>query len=612
MNAALVAAWMTRLDAAGAVWSGSFWRACWQGGVFIGLAWAVCRAVPTLSPRVRHGLWLLACLKLAVGLAWAAPLALPVRSDALPFAFAAPVVSAPSHPPLLRGTGRDIGNVPNAPLASAAPRPALSWRMILFGLWVGGVGAGLGRMARQAFALKHLCRNARPLDDTTMGEWARALGIGLGLAHPPRVAECDAIAAPLVAGPLCPLILLPPGFAARFSPDESRLALAHELAHVRGGDLWLALIPAVAQILFFPFPPVWFACREWTTARESLRDQDALRLTNAPAAVYGGLLLKLAAQDNKPRTNTLHGAIGATANYHTLHSRLLWMKRQAQDSRPVPRWRRPVLALLALPLLALLTPWRIQARGAATPAIVPAAPPAGSAAEAADPARIAALDLRANGDPRKRYLLIGTGADAPPGGYHLLVALPGGGGGPDFQSFVKRIQAYGLPPGYLVAELVAPQWTPTQARTLVWPTRANTLPGVGFPTEAFVEDTIRDVQARYALNARYVFTLGWASGGPACYAAGLQPVTQTRGAFIAMSVFLPATLPPLNPARDRRFFLQQPLDANLAPLDMATAARAQLRAQGANVKLVTYEGGYGWHRGVYAQIRRGIDWLEQK
>ena len=483
--------------------------------------------------------------------------------------------------------------------------------MILFGLWLCGVGVGLGRMARQAFALKRLCRGARSLDDTLVGEWAREIGIGLGLAHPPRVAECDAHPAPLVAGPLRPLILLPPGFALRFSPDESRLALAHELAHVRGGDLWLALIPALAQILFFPVPFVWLACREWTTARELLRDQDALRLTNAPAAVYGGLLLKLVAQDNAPRTNILHGALGATSDYHTLHQRLLWMKRQAHDSQRVSRWMRPVAALLALPLLALLTPWRIQASGAVTPAVAHATPPVKSAADAADPARTPALDLRANGDPRKRYLLIGTGADAPPGGYHLLVVLPGGGGGDDFQSFVKRIHAYGLPPGYLIAELIAPRWTKAQAQTLVWPTRANTLPGVGFPTETFVEDTIRDVQSRYALDARYVFTLGWASGGPACYAASLQPTTQTRGAFIAMSVFLPATLAPLDPARDRRFFLQQPLDADMAPLEMATSARSQLRARGASVELVTYEGGYGWHKGVYAQIRRGMDWLER-
>lgn len=611
MNAALWAAGLTRLEAASAWWGSGFWRACWQGSLVILLVWAVCRAVPALSPHIRHWLWLLVCLKLVVGLAWAVPLLLPARSAALPFAFDAPDISGLRQPTLLRGTGRRAGDAPTATHSYAMPQRTFSWRALLFGAWMCGVGLGLARMARQAYALKRLCRRARSLDGTALGEWARELGVSLGLARLPRVAECAGACAPLVVGPIHALILLPPGFAARFSREEARLALAHELAHVRGSDLWLALIPALAQTLFFPLPPVWLACREWATAREALRDQDALRVTNAPAAVYGQLLLKMVAQDDALGANALHGALGATADYHTLQRRLAWMKQQAHGTAGVPHRLRFGLALLAVPGLALLTPWRIQVRVGAASGGVPAAPHAALVAAAGDPARIAALDLRAKGDSRKRYLLIGTKADAPPDGYRLLIVLPGGSGGADFQAFVKRVHAYGLPPGYLVAELIAPRWTPSQAQSLVWPTRVNTLPDVGFPTEAFVEDTIRDIQSRYAINGRYVFALGWASGGPACYATSLQPTTQIRGAFIAMSVYLPASLPSLGHARNRRFFLQQPLDADMAPLAMAAQARSQLRARGANVELVTCEGGYGWHKGVYAQIRRGIDWLEQ-
>jgi hypothetical protein len=38
------------------------------------------------------------------------------------------------------------------------------------------------------------------------------------------------------------------------TPNESSMALAHELAHLRRGDLWLGWLPAIAQRLFFFHP----------------------------------------------------------------------------------------------------------------------------------------------------------------------------------------------------------------------------------------------------------------------------------------------------------------------------------------------------------------------
>ena len=608
MNPAASQLWITRLETYSALWSGNVWRACWQGGAFILLAWLACRWLPTLSARVRHWFWLLACLKLVVGLLWAAPLSLPAPIRRVAPAFLASVETPSTHAPVLIGTGRDGSQIPAA-FSFPAASPILSPRSLLLSLWLIGVLTGAILTTVQARKLSALCRRARSLDSGPMGAQARELGVLMGLSRPPRVAESEDVAAPLVIGPLRPVVLLPPGFESRFSASETRLALAHELAHVRGCDLWLAFVPALAQMLFFFFPPVWFACREWSAARESACDREALLVTGASSALYGRLLLKLASEDSAPPIGQWRGAMGATASYHTLKRRLLWIKER---DRSRSKQKSILLALLLVPGAFLLAPWRIQA--ASVPGTAPfSATMSGAARLRADPARVPAQELYAQNDPRKRYLLIGVRPDnsPPPDGYHLLVVLPGGAGDADFQYFVKRMQAWGLPPGYLIAELIAPHWTKTQMQNLVWPTRTNTLPGVGFPTETFVEDVIGDVKARYPIHAQHVYTLGWASGGPACYAAALQPSTQTRGAFIAMSVFLPASLPPLKQAQGRRFYLQQPLDTPFAPLEMAAQARDRLRASHADAQLATVEGGYGWHGRVYEQIRRGIDWLEQ-
>ena len=76
-----------------------------------------------------------------------------------------------------------------------------------------------------------------------------------------------------------------------------------------------------------------------------------------------------------------------------------------------------------------------------------------------------------------------------------------------------------------------------------------------------------------------------------------------------MSVFKPAQLPPMTHAKDRAWFiLHSPQD--FIPFKMAEQARDDLRGSGAEVKLLTYEGGHGWRGDVYRNLRQGIRWLE--
>ena len=253
MNRAAEIVWQ-HLEMGSGLWSENCWRACWQGSVFILLAWGLCRLLPALSPGVRHWLWLLACLKLALGLFWAAPLVVPVRAGSLPAALVTPAPARTARTPSLSGTGREYGNAPTALPAPEQAKPMLSWRMVLFAGWLCGVLAGVALAGRETLALRRLCRSVRSLDDTPLAAQARELGVLMGLARMPRLTESNAISAPLVIGPLRPLILLPPDFATHFSGEEARLALAHELAHIRRGDLWLKSDSGFGANAVFLFP----------------------------------------------------------------------------------------------------------------------------------------------------------------------------------------------------------------------------------------------------------------------------------------------------------------------------------------------------------------------
>jgi predicted esterase len=230
-----------------------------------------------------------------------------------------------------------------------------------------------------------------------------------------------------------------------------------------------------------------------------------------------------------------------------------------------------------------------------------------------DVADVPSQDLRAGGDPNKRYFQIGprTDAQAPAEGFKLLVVLPGGDGSADFNPFLKRIFKNALSEKYLVAELVAVEWTPGQFNRVVWPTQRLKAEKMRFTTEDFVEAVIAEVATKYKLNRRQVYTLSWSSGGPAAYAASLIPKGSVTGSFIAMSVFQADWLPPLDASKGHAYYLFQSPDDQICPLSHAQQAAEVLRKNGAAVELVTYEGGHGWRGPVYENIRKGIDWLEK-
>jgi predicted esterase len=232
---------------------------------------------------------------------------------------------------------------------------------------------------------------------------------------------------------------------------------------------------------------------------------------------------------------------------------------------------------------------------------------------AVDPLDLPVEERFAGGDTNKLYFLIGQTnvAVASQNGFRLLVVLPGGAGGRDFQPFIKRIHQNALPAGYMVAQMVAPKWDDKQFAQIVWPTDRSPYPTMKFSTEAFVSAVIVEVEKQHKLDGRYIFTLSWSSGGPAAYAVSLTPGRRVTGSFVAMSVFRSEDLPNLTLAKGRAYYLlHSPQD--FIPIAMAEKARDMLGFNGATVHLQTYDGGHGWHGDVFGKIRAGIEWLENE
>ncbi len=231
----------------------------------------------------------------------------------------------------------------------------------------------------------------------------------------------------------------------------------------------------------------------------------------------------------------------------------------------------------------------------------------------ADVADIPAQDLRAGGDEKKRYFLIGAKDGKPPAaGSGLLIVLPGGDGSANFQPFIRRIHKNVLNDRWLIAEAVAPKWDENQFNRVVWPTATSKYPAAKFTTEEFIRAIVGDVRAKVKIDPRRVILLGWSSGGPPCYAEVLRKDSAVTGAFIAMSVFRPGELPALENAKDKAFYLLQSPQDKVTPVQHAEAAEKALQAAGAKVRLKRYDGGHGWRGDVWTMIGDGVKWLDQQ
>ena len=374
-------------------------RASLEGAVLAAGVWLVCRALPRMSPRTRALLWWCVAAKFVVALVWVAPIRIPVLPRA-----GATVAALPTTA---------VAPLPASPSA-AAPRPAtlptrvpgapeIPWTAVLVGAWALGVGIALLRTLHDWRRTRVVVSRSLPADDglrATVRELARRIGAGRSVDV--RVsAEIDS---PLIVGVRRPVILVPAeGFAA-LAPEQQRMALCHELAHLARGDVWLGCVPAAAERCFFFHPLARMAAREYAFWREAACDEAVLTTLGASPQGYGRMLLALGVS---PRPAALSAA-GAAWSFQNLSRRLTMLDR---PSSPSLRGRALAAGAVILAIVAV-APVRAVARPAA-PARPQAAAPVRLQHPAA-PAAAAPSRPQAAAPAQSRPVPIPAGAAAAP------------------------------------------------------------------------------------------------------------------------------------------------------------------------------------------------------
>lgn len=288
--------------------------------------------------RVRHVQLLLAAWTAVLMASLAMPILQRYALLTVPIAVDLPVsfIDIPgSESPAMDAVA--VGGATAAIPVSVHGEPA--WRLWLVGGYLIVAVAMLVRLLVGVILSWNLVRAARPIRDA----WAEG----------GRVRASAAISAPVTVGGSIVLPLDCVGWAA----FTQRAVLAHERAHVAGGDFYLLLFSQLNRVLFWFNPLSWWLHRRLASLAELTSDDAAIdALGDGPG--YAAILLDMAR-----RSARMPGVV-AMARPNTVCSRI--ERILAQDERQLPaHWRQRAAYGIGVAPLALAT--AISVAGAAPP-----------------------------------------------------------------------------------------------------------------------------------------------------------------------------------------------------------------------------------------------------
>lgn len=186
----------------------------------------------------------------------------------------AELTAAPSvvEPPIDQPLGDRIGNA-----------ALVAWAVIS-GLVLLGVTIRWLRFWR-------LVRESPRRDSPELDAMLQTLSKQLGVRRRIRLIVTESLVGPAVVGFFRVTVLIPVVVADKLKGESVAPILAHELLHVRRGDLWVGLLQTVAQALWWFHPLVWWVGRVTSREAERCCDEEVLGELKCDPASYARALL---------------------------------------------------------------------------------------------------------------------------------------------------------------------------------------------------------------------------------------------------------------------------------------------------------------------------------
>lgn len=256
------------------------------------------------AARWRCWIWALLCLRLAIPVSLLgggeqprqAPIQVTLPGDTVVYEYDRPQENSPALPvstPEVSAPAQPTETLPQTPAQQGTEKVAISLTQVLTAAWLAGMAVmAVWLIVSHLRFVRYVRRWSRPVEHgEALALYAR-LGGQLKLRRQPRLRTCPGLRAPMLAGGVRPVLLLPEGVE---QDGALRCVLVHELTHYKRRDIWLKTLALLVNIVHWFNPVMWYMVRMVERDTELACDEAALRrLPPEEHALYGRTILNAA------------------------------------------------------------------------------------------------------------------------------------------------------------------------------------------------------------------------------------------------------------------------------------------------------------------------------
>jgi beta-lactamase regulating signal transducer with metallopeptidase domain/6-phosphogluconolactonase (cycloisomerase 2 family) len=336
---------------------GTIWTHTWQITILLLLVWGVAKLVRK-RPQISYLVCMVIVLKCVLPPFWSSPTSIfswmqferVVSSEEIPDEDPDRYVFTP----MLMNTTIDEGTSSLSPIS---PNALSTWKItpetpvkeqaqpipvstILIGIWLTGAGLLVLLWSIQMIRFhRRIRRYARLSTNEELLQEVKRMKLDMSIRRNIRVLEAGSHFQTCSFGIWRPTILIPSWLIPLLSPEQRHQVIAHELIHIRRGDLFHALLQVFAQAVWWFHPLVWWFNRLMTDLRERCCDQELLsRLACAPVS-YAECLLQVLKGHRSRQSLTIglahHPTMASSRQFNQTRERI-----EQIMTEPSPQYRR--------------------------------------------------------------------------------------------------------------------------------------------------------------------------------------------------------------------------------------------------------------------------------